>query len=124
MQNEKIATAEVASSGTVPMVSAESKKIAIVSYLTIIGLVVALILNNDKKLDFANFHIRQSLGLTFTSIALMIVGVIPILGWIISFLGVFFLFYLWVVGLISAAKERRRPVPLLGEKYEEWLKGL
>ena len=38
------------------------KNTAIISYLTIIGTIIAIILNNDKKNDFASFHIRQALG--------------------------------------------------------------
>ena len=45
---------------------------AIISYLTIIGVIVAFYLNNepDKKSTFASFHIRQSLGLWLTFWAL------------------------------------------------------
>lgn len=35
----------------------EGKTIAIISYITVIGLIIALILNNDKKNLFAAYHI-------------------------------------------------------------------
>ncbi|TDN95413.1 hypothetical protein DET49_1018 [Salegentibacter sp. 24] len=41
----------------------DPKTIAIIAYLTVIGLVVAFVLNNDKRNEFASFHIKQSLGL-------------------------------------------------------------
>ena len=102
----------------------QDKTIAIVAYLTIIGLVVALVLNNEKKDLFAKYHIRQSLGLVLTSIALSLINVIPILGWIVSMVGAFVLLYMWVMGLLNAINGREKPVPILGEKYEEWLKSV
>ena len=102
----------------------QDKTIAIVAYLTIIGLVVALVLNNEKRDLFAKYHIRQSLGLVLTSLALSLINVIPILGWIVSMVGAFVLLYMWVMGLLNAINGRERPVPILGEKYEEWLKSV
>ena len=102
----------------------QDKTIAIVAYLTIIGLVVALVLNNEKRDLFAKYHIRQSLGLVLTSLALSLINVIPILGWIVSMIGAFVLLYMWVMGLLNAINGREKPVPILGEKYEEWLKSV
>ena len=102
----------------------QDKTIAIVAYLTVIGLLVALLLNNEKKDLFAKYHIRQSLGLVLTSIALSLINVIPILGWIVSMVGAFVLLYMWVMGLLNAINGREKPVPILGEKYEEWLKSV
>ena len=102
----------------------EGKTIAIIAYITIIGLIIAFIMNNDKKNTFAAYHIRQCLGLALTSLALSVINVIPILGWIISILGSLFLIVLWVMGLISAINGEMKPVPVLGEKYQEWLSGI
>lgn len=104
--------------------SSQDKTIAIVAYLTVIGLVVALVLNNEKKDPFAKYHIRQSLGLVLTSIALSLINVIPILGWIVSMIGALVLLYLWIMGILNAINGREKPVPILGEKYEEWLKSV
>jgi len=43
----------------------QGKDIALISYLTLIGLLIAFVMNNDKKYEFAKFHIRQSLGMFF-----------------------------------------------------------
>lgn len=97
----------------------EGKKIAIISYITIIGLIIAFVMNNEKKHAFASYHIKQSFGLTITSLALWIVGIIPILGWIISILGTFAIIYMWIMGLMNAINEKEKPVPFLGKKYEK-----
>ncbi|MBZ9629483.1 hypothetical protein LB465_01730 [Salegentibacter sp. LM13S] len=98
----------------------DPKTIAIIAYLTIIGLVVAFVLNNDKKDEFAAFHIKQSLGLVIISLGLFIIGMIPILGWILSFLGSIFLLYLWIMGLINAVNHKTKPVPVLGYHFQKW----
>lgn len=100
----------------------EGKNIAIISYITIIGLIIAFVMNNEKKDAFASYHIRQSLGLAITAMALSMIGIIPILGWIISFLGFFFVLFLWIMGLINALNSKEKPLPLLGKKFEEWFK--
>ncbi|WP_339711378.1 hypothetical protein [uncultured Kriegella sp.] len=105
-------------------VNEESKKTAIIAYITFIGLIIAFLMNNDKKLKFASYHIRQSLGLCITGLALSIIGVIPILGWIINMLGIFVLLYMWIVGLMNAINEKEKSVPILGKKYEKWFKNV
>lgn len=102
----------------------KGKDIALIAYLTIIGLVVAFAMNSEKKYEFSSFHIKQSLGILVTGLAIGIIGVIPFLGWIISILGSFFLVFLWVKGLINAVNGKLVPVPVLGEKYNEWFKNL
>jgi uncharacterized membrane protein len=102
--------------------NSEGKNIAIISYITIIGLIIAFVMNNEKKNTFASYHIRQSLGLAISAIALSMIGIIPILGWIISFLGFFFVLFLWIMGLINALNSKEKPLPVLGKKFEEWFK--
>ena len=102
----------------------DPKTIAIIAYLTIIGLVIAFVLNNDRKQEFSTYHIKQSLGLVLCSIALFIIGMIPILGWIISFLGSIFLLVLWIMGLLNAINNEAKPVPILGKYFEDWFKNV
>lgn len=100
------------------------KNIAIISYLTVIGLVIAFVMNNEKKKPFARFHIRQSLGIVLTSLALGIVNIIPILGWIVSIIGFFILLYMWIVGLLNAINSKEKVVPIIGDKFEDWFKNI
>ena len=117
-------TTETNKNETLTAGAAPDKTLGIVAYLTIIGLVAALILNKDKKEPFASFHIRQSLGLLVTGIALWIVGVIPIVGWLISILGTIFILVLWIMGFINALNGKEQGVPVLGNKYSEWFKNI
>jgi len=104
--------------------SNEEKNIAIIAYITIIGLIIAFVMNNDKKSEFAKFHIKQSLGLALTGLALGIIGMIPLLGWIIYILGIIVLLYMWVMGLMNAINNTQSSVPFLGKKYIEWFNNL
>jgi Predicted membrane protein len=102
----------------------EKSSIAIIAYLTLIGLVVAFVMNNEKKEPFARYHIRQSLGLNIAALALSMVNVIPILGWIVSIIGMFVVLYMWVVGLMNAINGKEKPLPILGKQFEEWFKSV
>ena len=81
-------------------------------------------MNNEKKEPFASFHIRQSLGIMVTGIALSIINVIPILGWIISIIGFFIVMYMLIMGLINAINNKEKAVPILGNKFAEWFKSV
>lgn len=100
----------------------DGKTIAIIAYITVIGLVIALVMNQEKKNSFARFHIRQSLGIMLTGLVTSVLSWIPILGWILAPLIFIFLFILWIMGLMNAVSGREKTVPLLGDKYAEWFK--
>ncbi len=102
----------------------QGKDIALIAYITIIGLIIAFVMNSEKKHAFAQFHIKQSLGIALTGLAISILSIIPFLGWLISFFGFFFIVFLWIMGLMNAINGKEEAVPLLGEKYKEWLKNL
>jgi len=90
----------------------EDKTVAIVSYLTLIGFIVAIVLNSNKKTKLGAYHLRQMLGLFLTSL----VCIIPILGWLLAIA----ILVLWVMGLMSAINGQMKPVPMLGAMYQKW----
>lgn len=98
----------------------EGKGLAIVAYITIIGLIVALILNQEKKNPFTAFHVRQSLGIALLGVAISVVNVIPFLGLIISMFAFIVLFIMWLIGLLAALSGGTKPVFLLGKQFQEW----
>ena len=100
----------------------DAKLKAVVSHLFGIGWIIALILNMNNKEEFASYYIRQNLGLIIFSFALGIVGWIPILGWLIGLVGGILLFVFWLLSLIWSIQGEMKPVPWLGEKFQEWFK--
>ncbi len=102
----------------------EGKTAAIISYITIIGTIVAFIMNNSSKNSFASFHIRQMLGLTLLSIANSWgIGRLAGMGWIAAIIGVGIL-VLWIIGFIGAIQGEEKKIPLLGDQFQEWFKSV
>jgi len=95
----------------------EGKTYAILAYLTLIGAVIAIILNSTKKNRFTAFHIRQGLGLCLTY---MLLGyfISQFDSWLISISFWIGLSLLFIYGIISAIKGKTREVPLLGRLYQ------
>ena len=101
----------------------EGKDIAIISYLTIIGAIVAILMNNEKKNTFAAFHIRQALGLSLMFLALgYSIGYFD--SWMATSAFYLFFFILWIYGFMSAIQGQTRPIPLLGNLLQKLFKNL
>lgn len=94
----------------------DGKTKAIVAHLTLIGWIIALVLNSQQKDEFASFYIRQMLGL----IILNFVWIIPILGWIVGIV----VLVLWILSIIGAASGEQKPTPVVGQYFQDWFKAL
>ena len=108
-----------AQSGTSP------KTVAIVSHLTIIGFIIALIWNNNNKSELGSFYIRQMLGLILLSLAGGVVrmgmgGLGATLGGLISIVA----FVLWILSFIGALNEEKKLLPIVGEYFQDWFKSI
>tara|TARA_R110000868_G_scaffold153120_5_gene378475 strand:- start:1400 stop:1732 length:333 start_codon:yes stop_codon:yes gene_type:complete len=96
----------------------DGKNIAIISYLTIFGTIIALFMNNDKKNDFASFHVRQALGLWLTFFILgYIISAFD--NWLITFSFWMFFGVLFIYGFINAVAGKRQSVPLIGDFFQK-----
>ena len=101
----------------------QGKQTAIISYLTFIGTVIAIFMNNETKNNFASFHIIQSLGIFVSWFAL---------GYFVSYFdnwGVssgfyLFIFILWIYGFVGAIQGELKLVPIVGEFYQKLFKNL
>jgi len=101
---------------------------AIVSYLWWIGWIISFAaLYKDNKTEFNAYHIRQSFGVHLASVAMIIIGMvlshIPFGGLIEWGLRVLILVLL-VMGIISASQGEKKPLPVVGEAFQNWFKGL
>ena len=99
----------------------QGKQTAIVSYLTIIGTIIAIFMNNENKNGFASFHIRQALGIFLTFFLLGYpVGYFD--SWMVSASFWTFIFILWLFGFMNALNGEQKTVPFLGEFYQNLFK--
>lgn len=112
------------SAAAAPALATEDRTVAVLSYITIIGFIVAIVMHQSRKTQLGAFHLRQVLGMVLTAAAGAVCAVVPILGWIVWILVVIGLFILWLVGLLAALKGDMRPVPILGEQYQRWFAGV
>lgn len=95
------------------------KTTAIISYLTIIGAVIAIFMNQEPKNSFARFHIRQAFG-------------IHLLFWLLGYpVGYFnsimissafwvFNFILWLYGFLGATQGQMNEIPVIGKYFQKW----
>ena len=102
----------------------DDRTVAILSYITLIGFIIAIVMHGSKKTALGSFHLRQALGLILTGFAFglcaIILVFIPILGWLAIFAGWVTLIVFLIMGLIAAATGQQKPVPILGAHYQKW----
>ncbi len=101
----------------------EGKTLAFVAYITIIGVLIAFFMNQEKKNTFTSFHIRQSLGLWLLYF---------IFGYVVSGFDSWTLTYafwicfgiLFVYGILGAVTGNSNKVPLLGNAFQNIFRSL
>src|SRR5210317_1949506 len=101
----------------------EGKTMAIISYITIIGTLIAFIMNQSKGNYFASFHIRQALGIFLTGLIVNFLQRYTDYNWLDLMLSLG-MFVLWIIGLIGAIQGEEKRVPLLGDQFQEWFRNI
>jgi uncharacterized membrane protein len=102
----------------------KSKNTAIIAYLTIIGSVIAIFMNQEEnKSEFASFHIRQALGL-FLSFFLLGYFVGYANSWTVTSAFYLFYFILWIYGFLGALQGQKRVLPLVGDFFQSIFKSI
>jgi uncharacterized membrane protein len=106
----------------------DGKTIAIISYFSVVGWIIAFVLYNSNKSQLAIYHLRQSLALILCSIACYIIYLIlfAILFFLSFFVWILFigLFVLWIMGLISAINGQEKPIPVIGPIAQSMFSGI
>lgn len=99
------------------------KSSAVISYFYLLGVLIAYFTNSDKKSQFAYFHIRQSLGLWLSFMALgYTIGYFD--SWQIT--GSFWMAFgiLFIYGFSTALSGKMIPIPLVGNLYQTAFKNI
>ena len=101
----------------------DGKTTASIAYMTIVGLIIAFVMNSSEKTDLASYHIRNMIGLCLLALGnsvLDYIGMPSFITWIISI----FIVFLWVMGLVGALAGEKKEIPFLGEHFQNWFKGV
>lgn len=101
----------------------EGKIAAIISYITILGAIIAFIMNQKEQNHFASFHIRQAIGIHLLFFVISLISRYGGLGWIDDVLYVTALVLL-VIGLFGAIQNEEKKIPFLGDQFQEWFKNI
>ncbi|MDE3213390.1 MAG: hypothetical protein KGM98_09155 [Bacteroidota bacterium] len=114
-----------------PVIDDNAKTIAIISYLSLIGWIIALVMYQNKKSSLAAFHLRQTIALYAVSMGFWVIEMVILgtgfLGALIAGLAAILylgLFILWIIGFIAAINGQEKPIPLIGDKAQVWFKGI
>jgi uncharacterized membrane protein len=100
----------------------DDKTKSIVAHLTLVGWVIALVMNQSDKGPNTSFYLRQMLGIT----------VLSLVGWLLSMAPVPYLstvFYvlvliLWILSLVGSLSGQQKPIPVVGDMFQQWFKGI
>ncbi len=103
--------------------TSDGKTTAIISYLWIIGLVIAFVMNSSKKDEFASYHIRNMIGLCAFGLGNSILGWVGAPGFLIWGIQII-LFVLWILGFIGAIQGEKKEIPIVGAYFQEWFKSI
>ena len=85
------------------------KLMAALSYFGI--LVIIPLLSKSKDDAFVNFHIKQGIVLFIAYLVSTILIGIPIIGWFLSF----FLFILFLIGILNVLGGKKSELPFIGK---------
>lgn len=93
----------------------EGKIMAVLSYIIYVGLIIAIVLNNNKRNAYASFHIREALGLALLGIIAGLFSFIPIIGWALGLA----VSILWILGFVQAILGKTTPLPIVGDYFQK-----
>lgn len=98
-----------------------NKTLSIVSYITIIGWLIAYFTGKENANSLLKYHLKQSFGLVICSIVFNIVvsiltSLMPFL-FFVGYVGIVFL-GLMIIGIINASNEVEKPLPIIGKLFE------
>jgi uncharacterized membrane protein len=109
---------------------AEDKTVAILSYCTLIGFIVAIVLHGNNKTKLGSYHLKQALGVMLTAVAIWIAFWVLVFIPFMIFLMVFVMPIIWIlilvlliIGIVNAANGQMKPIPVFGTMYEKWFAG-
>ena len=91
-----------------------SKLAAVISYITWIGWVVALVIR-DPSDRFAAHHINQALVINILEVVAGVFAIFPLIGGLARNIVELIVLVFWILGIYRAATGSTQPLPLIGD---------
>lgn len=99
-----------------------NKTLSILSYVTIIGWLISFFQYKDApKNSLVSYHLRQGFGIfivifIFNIVLSIVTRIVPALG-LLGLVGFVLSLIFIIMGIINAANEQEKPVPLIGHLF-------
>jgi uncharacterized membrane protein len=94
-----------------------------IAYITIVPAIFFLVMEPYNRSSFVRFHAWQSIFLGVAAIAVhLILGIIPVIGWILLLPASLGLLVIWIVVIMKASKGERYKLPFIGNFAEQQAK--
>ena len=96
----------------------KGKNMAVIAYITFIGMFIAYTMNREDKDAFATAHIKNMFGLVLGLLIAQttqayIHAIVGDILWLTSFL-------LWGYSIVTVLQNKEPNIPYLSEKFQEW----
>jgi uncharacterized membrane protein len=100
----------------------DDKTKSIVAHITLIGWIIALVMNQSDKGENTSFYLRQNLGLWLIAIIGSVIGMftLSLIGTIVSVA----VLVLWVLSLVGALSGEKKSSPVVGDAIQNMFKGV
>ena len=100
----------------------DDKTKSIVAHITLIGWIIALVMNQSDKGANTSFYLRQNLGLWLLAIAGTVLGMLTLS--IISTIISVAVLVLWVISLLGTLSGEQKATPVVGDMLQSWFKSI
>lgn len=92
----------------------KSNAAAIISYITWVGFIVALVIG-DRTDRFTSHHLNQALVINVLEMIGGFLAIFPLIGGLVSRLISIAVFVFWCMGIYRAATWSTEPLPFIGD---------
>lgn len=100
----------------------DKKTASLVSYITIIGWLVAFFTSATPREPLLKYHLKQSFGMfvlaiIYSVIINIVASLVPAIAMILSLTSLVFFIFM-ILGAINAYNEKEIPLPIIGKMFE------
>ena len=89
----------------------DGKVMAILSYISLLSLIPYF---TEKENKWVRFHAIQGVNLLIIEVIFMIIGRIPLLGWVIGWICNIIVLVLSIIGIVNVCNGETKELPIVG----------